>query len=113
MNPRNTNRQHLALALGTLIALAGSTVASGQALPLNYNFNGIAHTGEQGIPDDLNGYRSISDRGLLVTGASGEFGTNPIVGNTGLIYTINTVPFTLDLVHLGDRSLHWAYETAE
>ncbi len=110
MNPKNTLRpQALRLAL-VVAALAGGTAAWGQALPLTYNFNGIAHAGEQGFPDDPNGYRSISDRGLLVTGMAGQFGTDPIVGNTGMIYTINTTAFTLDLVHLGDRSLHWAYD---
>jgi hypothetical protein len=66
-------------------------------IPLAYNFNGIVHAGESGLPDDLNGYRSISDRGL-------DFQAG--VPNSTLLtpYDIVATPGTLDIVHLGNRN---------
>ncbi len=32
-------------------------------LDLTYNFNGMVHAGEAGVPDAPNGYRSIGNRG--------------------------------------------------
>ncbi len=80
-------------------------------IALNYNFNGLVHAGEAGQPDSASGFRGISDRALVVDGAAGSLGTASIVGGTGLPYTIITTPGILDLVHLGDRARHWAYET--
>ena len=66
-------------------------------ITLNYNFNGIAHAGETGLPDDLLGYRSISDRGLDFTGG--------VPGNSLLTpYALVNQPFALDIVHLGNRN---------
>ncbi len=65
-------------------------------IPLNYNFNGIVHAGEPGLPDDLNGYRSISDRGLDFTAG---VPTDPILAPYSVIDTAGT----LDIVHLGNR----------
>ncbi|MBP8299015.1 MAG: hypothetical protein KA020_01520 [Planctomycetes bacterium] len=66
-------------------------------IPLNYNFNGIVNTGESGLPDDPNGYRSISDRGL-------DFSAG--VPNIALLapYNVISTPGALDIVHLGDRN---------
>ena len=47
-----------------LLALAAALPAQLVPVPLNYNFNGIVHAGEAGLPDSPTGYRSISDRGL-------------------------------------------------
>ena len=44
------------------------------ALPLAYNFNGMVHVGEAGMPDAPNGYRGISDRGLLMSNDQGSIG---------------------------------------
>lgn len=66
-------------------------------LPLDYNFNGIVHAGEEGLPDELNGYRSISDRGLDFTaGLPSDSMTDP--------FTLVDQANTLDIVHLGDRN---------
>ena len=76
-------------------------------IPLNYNFNGIAHVGEVGFPDDPIGYRSISDRGLNFTGGVPN---DPILADYNLI----DAPFALDIVHLGNRNTvsggQWAFE---
>lgn len=66
-------------------------------VPLTYNFNGIVHAGESGLPDDPNGYRSISDRGLDWTGG---------VPNDQLLaqYQLIGTAGVLDMVHLGNRN---------
>lgn len=85
--------------------LAQNTVS----IPLNYNFNGIAHAGETGQPDAANGFRSISDRALDFT--SGVPG-NPVFTRFAMV----TTPFTLDMVHLGNRNTvdngNWAFEAS-
>ncbi|MGK0205536.1 MAG: hypothetical protein ACI9S9_004627, partial [Planctomycetota bacterium] len=65
-------------------------------IALNYNFNGIAHVGEPGLPDDLLGYRSISDRGLDFTAGAP---IDPLL----VPYSLVDLPFVVDLVHLGNR----------
>ena len=53
------------LKLTILTALTAPIAAQATIpVPLNYNFNGIVHAGEMGLPDDPNGFRSISDRAL-------------------------------------------------
>ncbi len=81
-----------------LLALTASAAAQTVTqIPLNYNFNGIVHSGEAGNPDDLNGYRSISDRGLDF---SAGIPTNPLVAAYSLVATAGT----LDVVHIGNRN---------
>ncbi len=72
-------------------------------LPLTYNFNGMVHPGESGDPDNLNGYRSISDRGINITGAAGSLEVG-LEGLTGIPYDVVDTAFTLDIVHLGNRN---------
>lgn len=103
-------------AAAVIIASAGATAhAADTPIPLNLNFNGVVHFGETGQPDALDGYRAISDRGLLVQGQPGEFGTQPLIGATGIPYTIITDPNVLDCVMLGNRGpgTGWAYDLAE
>jgi len=73
--------------------------ALAQTIPiaLNCNFNGIVHAGESGLPDDPNGYRSISDRGL-------DFQAG--VPNDPLLvgYQLVGTPGLLDIVHVGNRN---------
>jgi len=79
------------------IAAAAGVRAQSVPIPLNYNFNGIAHAGESGLPDDPNGYRSISDRGLdWINGIPND----PLLAQYGVI----GVPGVLDMVHLGNRN---------
>ena len=52
-------------------SFSAATTASAQTvtqIPLNYNFNGIVHAGEDLMPDAPDGYRSIADRGLNFSG---------------------------------------------
>ncbi|MEC7584090.1 MAG: hypothetical protein VYE77_07215, partial [Planctomycetota bacterium] len=76
-------------------------------IALNYNFNGIVHAGENGQPDDLNGYRSISDRGLDFTNG---VPADPTLDKYNLISQAG-VP---DIVHLGNRNTvsggNWAFQ---
>ncbi|QDV05238.1 hypothetical protein Poly30_07340 [Planctomycetes bacterium Poly30] len=87
-------RLFLSLAAASLApAAAAQTVIQ---IPLNYNFNGIVHAGEAGVPDDPAGYRSISDRGLDFTAG--------VPTNAQLApYAIVSMPGVLDIVHVGDR----------
>jgi hypothetical protein len=82
-----------------LAATAAVTTATAQNIPvpLNYNFNGIVHAGEANLPDDPNGYRSISDRGLDF---SAGIPSDPLLNPYQLIGT----PGALDIVHLGNRN---------
>ncbi len=81
-----------AAALATLGAAQTST-----QIVLDYNFNGIVHNGEAGLPDDANGFRSISDRALDFTGG---------VPSDSLLngYQLEGTAGVLDIVHLGNRN---------
>jgi hypothetical protein len=77
-------------------------------VPLNYNFNGIVHVGEAGMPDAPDGYRAISDRGLDFQGgipAHAVLDNYQLVGEAGVF----------DIVHLGNRNTvdggNWAFGT--
>ena len=48
------------LLVATIVAAAAAAPAQILPVPLNYNFNGILHAGEAGLPDSLPGFRSIS-----------------------------------------------------
>ncbi len=89
-----TMHRHLATT-AALLGFSGAVLAQNVAVPLNYNFNGIVHAGEDQQPDAPNGYRSISDRGLNFTGGiPGALGGYQLVGQPGV----------LDIVHLGNRN---------
>ena len=62
------------LKLTILIALtAPIAVQATIPVPLNYNFNGIVHAGEMGLPDDPHGFRAISDRAFdFMTGVPAD-----------------------------------------
>ena len=64
---------------------------------LDYNFNGIVHAGEAGVPDDAMGYRSISDRGLDF---SAGVPADPLFDG----YLVVDIPGIPDIVHLGNRN---------
>jgi hypothetical protein len=74
------------------------------ALALPYNFNGMVHDGEAGMPDNPDGYRSISDRGLIISNDADSIGYGTLLGLTGIHYSLVTQPGALDIVHLGDRN---------
>ncbi len=85
---------------------AGCVPAAPVTLPLTYNWNGMVSPGlEQGEANrtDLNGYRAIADRGLLLSGSGNAINAGPINGTDSLVYTVNTADHALDIVHLGDR----------
>jgi len=99
-------------------------------MPLQFNWNGICHgttssgplVSEQTIPStatpvigqihenrsDLNGFRSIADRGLLfdpngtTTNALNYGGT---VGYQGMVYSLYNTALQSDMIHLGNRAL--------
>jgi hypothetical protein len=93
--------------------MGNGTSCSGQcqpisfmSLPLTYNWNGLVTPGsEQGAANvaDPNGYRSIADRGLLLSGTGNAINAGPLNGTDGMPYTILVQHHALDLVHLGDR----------
>ena len=66
-------------------------------VPLAYNFNGVVHAGEDGMPDAPAGYRSISDRGLDFRNG---VPANPLLAD----YLLVDQPGVLDIVHLGNRN---------
>ncbi len=93
-------------------------------MPLQFNWNGICNgtagaISEQTLPatgagvgaqnenrSNLNGYRSIADRGLLCDGVSLDalnFGGT--VGFQGILYQVYATGLQSDMVHLGDRNL--------
>ena len=84
--------------LTILLMCAPAAVAqtTTQQIALNYNYNGIVHAGESGDPDNPDGYRSISDRGLDFTGG---------VPSDSMLDKYNFIDQAgaLDMVHLGCR----------
>jgi hypothetical protein len=77
--------------------LASPILAQTTPITLNYNFNGIIHAGEAGLPDDPAGFRSISDRALDF---SAGIPVDPLLANYQLVAT----PGAFDIVHLGNRN---------
>ena len=104
-NRSNTGAGYAILACNFEYPLAPSF---SNKIPLNYNFNGIAHAGEIGNPDDPLGYRSISDRGLNFVGGVPN---DPILAD----YDVVNAPLALDIVHLGNRNTvtggTWAFQS--
>ncbi len=98
--------RHL-VATAAVLGLSTALLAQNLPVTLNYNFNGIVHTGEAGNPDDPNGFRSICDRALDFS--SGVPNDNLLNG-----YTIVGTPGVLDIVHLGNRNTvdngNWAFD---
>src|SRR5690349_21406153 len=92
------------LAAAVLAALAGSpALATDNQIVLNYNWNGICQAAESNQPDLANGFRSIADRALFVDGfGANNLGTTPIVGVSGITYSIDMNPGELDCIHLGN-----------
>lgn len=98
------------LAFSFVLLLAPAALCQNTvSIALNYNWNGIAHSGETGQPDAPNGFRSISDRALDFTAgvpANQVFTRFAIVGTPG----------ALDMVHLGNRNTvdngNWAFDSS-
>ncbi len=98
-----SSRLFVRVAVASLVVCAGrAALGVDYHIPLSYNWNGMYHFGEEGQPDSPDGFRSISDRALSIDGGANSFGTNPIVGATGVTYTRVDTAFTLDIVHLGN-----------
>jgi len=93
-NASNGNAGYAILAANVTV---DSRIVVVNQVPLNYNFNGIVHDTEGAAPDDLNGYRSISDRGLNFTAG---IPNEPLLED----YLIVDTAGELDIVHLGDRN---------
>jgi hypothetical protein len=91
-NTDNSNAGYAIIALNIVSIVPQSQTP----LELTYNYNGMVHAGEDNIPDDPNGYRSISDRGLNVTGGSPT-------GGAADKYEFCTDANVTDMVYLGNR----------
>lgn len=82
-------------------------------LSLDANFNGMVHPGEEGQPDAPDGFRSISDRALIVDDAAGSFDdfTSFL---SGLTYDVVNASGDLDILHVGNRNTvdngNWAFD---
>ena len=117
-------------ATGTFVLHMDDVPHTDLTMPLQFNWNGICHgttssgplVSEQTVPStaapvigqihenrsDLNGFRSIADRGLLfdpnnvTTNALNYGGT---VGYEGMVYTLYNTALQSDMIHLGNRAL--------
>ena len=93
--------------LALCLAVPSAAVGQGTQVALNYNFNGILHAGEAGVPDDSMGFRSISDRAL-------DFRNGVPIDPILVGYQVVDTPGVLDIVHLGNRDQHdagnWAFD---
>ncbi|MEE2711867.1 MAG: hypothetical protein VX913_03750 [Planctomycetota bacterium] len=102
-NRSNQNAGYAIIAANVNASLSDTTIQ----IPLNYNYNGIVHTGESGMPDAPTGYRSISDRGLDFTAG---VPASPLLAP----YFLMPIPGVLDIVHLGNRNTVttgiWAFQ---
>lgn len=78
-------------------------------IPLNCNFNGMVHSGEFNSPDNLDSFRSVSDRAIVWDSNLAE---HAILRRYNLVAT-GLIP---DIVHLGDRNLvdngRWAFDAS-
>lgn len=75
---------------------------------LDYNWNGMVHAGEDGMPDSADGYRTFGDRGLIVGHAQSFGGTTSVLTRGNLTYQLETRPTpSLDIVHIGFRGAAW------
>jgi hypothetical protein len=105
-----SNRSNLNAGYAILAAKIDQTAPNTVfQVPLNYNFNGIVHAGEAGIPDAPAGFRSISDRALDF---SAGVPAHPLLAP----YSLVAAAGVLDIVHLGDRNTvdngNWAFDPA-
>jgi len=73
---------------------------------LSYNWNGISHIAERGFPDDLDGFRTIGDRGLRLDTATSVGGGSASVQSGNLLYSFETRPNVVDMIVLGRRSVN-------
>jgi hypothetical protein len=102
-----THTRFSAAAVLAATLAAGVPVARGEVheIPLEANFNGIFHAGEEvGAPDGVNGFRSISDRGLNFSGGVPTGLSTTGLAGSMLTYAPVADAFTLDIVHLGNRN---------
>ncbi len=106
-------------AVGSFVLHVDNVAHTDLTMPLQYNWNGICHgttvsTSEQCVTtpivhenrSDLNGFRGISDRGLLFdpTGnTKNDFNYGGTVGYQGMVYTVYNTALQNDMVHLGTR----------
>jgi hypothetical protein len=88
----------------TLGIVNNPVVHSDVFVPLTYNFNGMVHPGEENNPDNPDGFRSLSDRAMRITGAPGSLDVGP-EGVSGIPYSVVTQAGVLDTVELGNRNL--------
>ena len=92
---------------GNFAADYTATLESVTPIPLDFNFNGIVHAGEEGNPDDPSGFRAISDRALDFIGG---VPSNPISDP----FVLQDQAGALDMVHLGNRNAVtnglWAFD---
>ncbi len=95
---------HCVASVCVLLACTGLARATDHHIPLTNNWNGMFHAGEGTNADDPTGFRSIADRALAVNGLTNSIGTTPLVGNTGITYTIEQNAGVLDMVHLGNTA---------
>ena len=80
-----------------------STQAGGiaQTLDLDWNWNGLAHPGEEGNADAVNGFRAMDHSSLSQgQGVLGD-GVSPL---SGLTYDLVDEAFVTDMIFLGERS---------
>ncbi|HMN40429.1 MAG TPA: hypothetical protein PKE29_06250 [Phycisphaerales bacterium] len=87
----------------TLNIIPDPVVHTDVPVQLAWNFNGMAHNGEENNPDSPDGYRSLSDRGMRITGTPGSLDVGP-EGATGIPYSVGTQAGVLDTVQLGNRN---------
>jgi hypothetical protein len=110
----------ISFVLSAFFVVFTGTAVSAHDYPieLNYNFNGMVHPNEAGKPDELNGFRSISDRALIVDGSTGFFGgsSGDFTSAAGFFYKIVDQAFVLDIVHIGNRNTvdggTWEFDSA-
>ncbi len=112
-------------ATGTFVLHIDDSVHTDLAVPLTFNWNGICH-GTRSVADanffseqcvtapashenrtDLNGYRSISDRGLLFdpnNSTPNAFNYGGTIGYRGMEYSVYGTPLQMDLVHVAQAA---------
>ena len=100
-------RAKVCVAAAVAALAVAPALATDNHIALSCNWNGIAHSSEEGQPDSPNGFRSIADRAMWYDGfTANALGTSPIIGNSAITYTIVTTPGVLDVIHLGNSIVY-------
>ena len=99
-------REDTQRALGACLVVAIGAGAIAQPIDLDYNWNGMVHSGEEsvGFADDPDGFRAMSDRAMRFGQADSLGGESLSLTTPGGMYEFEGAEGVLDIVMVGTRA---------